>query len=317
MPPPQQSPPSQEVTLSVVVVFFNMEREARRSLYALSRAYQRGVDDLNYEVICVDNGSSRPLSQEFVGAFGAEFRHYFLETTSPTPAEALNFGVSKARGQHVTVMVDGAHVLTPGVLGYVAKSVREFADPLVAVVSLPLGAATREEQAAYDQAAEDRRLATVDWKGNGYALFGLTNSFGDAAMGWFGGLFESACVTLRKDSFDALGGFDARFQSPGGGLVSLDFFQRALGRTPAMDYVLLLGESTFHQYHGGAATGAREPADHPWQRFHDEYRALRGGDFQRVARMPVYFGRFTPGSLHIAAISAKHGFEWWRSALRP
>ena len=45
------------IDLSVVVVFYNMRREAERTLQSLSRAYQRGIDDLDYEVIVVENGS--------------------------------------------------------------------------------------------------------------------------------------------------------------------------------------------------------------------------------------------------------------------
>ena len=44
--------------LSVVVVVHDMLREARRTLHSLSRSYQEGIDDLDYEVIVVENGSA-------------------------------------------------------------------------------------------------------------------------------------------------------------------------------------------------------------------------------------------------------------------
>jgi hypothetical protein len=191
--------------------------------------------------------------------------------------------------------------------------IQSFENPLVAVQSLPLGAPMREPAEAWDQAAEDQALATIEWQRDGYELFRLTQAYGDDARGWFGALFESACITMRKDSFENLGGFDQRFQSPGGGLVALDFFQRALAR-PDLAYIVLLGESTFHQFHGGAATGAK-PDEHPWHTFHTEYRALRGHDFQRVARLPIYLGQFPPQSLAIAEFSARHGFEFWRARI--
>jgi hypothetical protein len=298
-------------TLSIIVVFFNMQREAQRSLFALARAYQQGVADFDYEVIAIDNGSAAPLSGEQVGSFGPQFRYHFFPTVSPSPAAAVNFGVQQAQAEHVMVMVDGAHIVTPRMLCYTRAAIAQFDNPLIAAVSLPLAPPpARQAAERYDQAAEDRRLQTLDWQRNGYQLFRLTTSFGDDANGWFGGLFESACFTMRKSSFQQLGGFDERFQSPGGGLVSLDFFQRALARAE-LTYVLLLGEATFHQYHGGAATGAQAD-DHPWQRFHAEYRAIRGKDFDRAPRLPIYLGQFTPESLHIAEISAKHGFAWWR-----
>jgi glycosyltransferase involved in cell wall biosynthesis len=301
--------------LSIVVVFFNMRREAARTLYALSRKYQRNVEQLPYEVICVDNGSPRPLSREFVESFGPEFRYHFFETTSKSPAAALNFGVSQARGRFVTVMLDGAHIVTPRVLAYVAIAVREFPNAFVAVQSLALAPATEEELATWDQSAEDARLASVDWPRDGYELFRLTRRYGDDAMGWFGALFESSCLTLPKQAFEQLGRYDERFQAPGGGIVALDFFARALVR-PELTYVVLLGESTFHQFHGGAATGAKAPAEHPWQKFHDEYKQIRGQDYQRVVRLPIYLGQFPPQALHIAEISARHGFAFWRDAFK-
>src|SRR5688572_26075637 len=141
--------------LSIVVVFYNMRREARRSLFALSRRYQLGVEKLDYEVICIDNGSSEPLDEPTVRAFGPEFRHQFFDTISKSPAEAANFGVAQARGRHVMVIVDGAHILTPRVLGYAAIAARAFDNPLVAVQSLPLAPATPADAAPWDQAAED------------------------------------------------------------------------------------------------------------------------------------------------------------------
>ena len=42
--------------LSVIVVFRDMVREAPRTLFTLSEAYQRGVDPSAYEVIAVDAG---------------------------------------------------------------------------------------------------------------------------------------------------------------------------------------------------------------------------------------------------------------------
>ena len=56
---PTLAPPAPEdgCDLSVVVVLYNMKREAARTLLALSRSYQRGVEGLSYEVIVVENGS--------------------------------------------------------------------------------------------------------------------------------------------------------------------------------------------------------------------------------------------------------------------
>jgi hypothetical protein len=97
-----------------------------------------------------------------------------------------------------------------------------------------------------------------------------------------------------------LGGLDERFRSPGGGLVNLDFYRRACNR--ASELLILLGEGTFHQVHGGVATNV-PPERHPWRAFHDEYLAIRGAAFAAPAREAVYMGRCTSQSLPFLARS--------------
>lgn len=53
--------------LTILVSFYNMNREARRTLYALSIAYQSDVPESDYEVIAIDNGSQHAPDLEFVG----------------------------------------------------------------------------------------------------------------------------------------------------------------------------------------------------------------------------------------------------------
>lgn len=47
--------------ISIVVVFYNMRREARRTLYSMSAEYQKDVGETDYEVIAIDNNSEYPL----------------------------------------------------------------------------------------------------------------------------------------------------------------------------------------------------------------------------------------------------------------
>ncbi|HEX4505576.1 MAG TPA: hypothetical protein VH722_07580, partial [Alphaproteobacteria bacterium] len=54
--PPRHDVPD-EVLFTVIVNFYNMTREAARTLTSLGRSYQQGIGDLRYEVICIDNGS--------------------------------------------------------------------------------------------------------------------------------------------------------------------------------------------------------------------------------------------------------------------
>jgi len=292
--------------LSVVVVFHNRVREASRSLFTLSRTFQRHIDDLTYEVIAIDSASTQPLTAGFVRSFGENFHYGYLETNSISPVDAVNHGVERASGEFVTVMIDGAHMLSPGLLANTAHVLRAFDNPFVATLSTHLGPGRQDltVQAGYDQQQEDRLLASVDWKADGYELFRLTGSPADASLGWFGCLFESNCFTVRKSSFLQLGGFHRGFQARAGGLVNLDFFRQAV-ESPDLDYVLLLGEATFHQTHG------RVP--YPLEQFHREYESIRGRPYDRPRRRPVYFGTLSPQAVPLTRISANKGLEWWES----
>lgn len=55
-----------------------MQREARRTLFSLSGAYQDGLRLADYQVIEIDNGSTEPLSPEVVAGIGANFQYHFF-----------------------------------------------------------------------------------------------------------------------------------------------------------------------------------------------------------------------------------------------
>ena len=67
---PRETPPD----LSVVVVVFNMAREAPRTLLSLSPAYQRDIAAADYEIIVVDNGSEPPFDPAVLASLGGNFR---------------------------------------------------------------------------------------------------------------------------------------------------------------------------------------------------------------------------------------------------
>ena len=73
-------------------------------------------DKPDYEVIVIDNGSNEPLGEEFVRSHGECFSNICRENAPKSPARAINLGAGKARRRVLAVMIDGAHVLTPGVL---------------------------------------------------------------------------------------------------------------------------------------------------------------------------------------------------------
>jgi glycosyltransferase involved in cell wall biosynthesis len=276
--------------LSIVVICFNMRREALRSLHSMSRKYQRGVQDLAYEVIVVDNGSSAPLAAEDVAAFGPEFSYVYRETTSPSPVAALNEAVRASRGKLVMLCIDGARMLSPGMLRFSVLGARLSDEPIVTALAWHLGDKVQKiaMQEGYNQEVEDNLLKQCDWRSDGYELFNISCLANSSRRGWFHPISESSCLTMSKHMFGVLGGYDEAFVSPGGGYANLDFYKRAC-EAPSVDLVMLLGEGSFHQFHGGAATNA-PLENHPGQRFAEEYERLRGQPYSSPKRRPIYLG---------------------------
>jgi hypothetical protein len=276
--------------LTVVVIFFDMRREARRTLWSLTPAYQLHVEADAYEVIAVDNGSIDKLDPGDVRSFGTNFRLVRFESDSPSPAAAINHAARLAQGTRLMVLIDGARILSPGILHYATRAFEAFDNPFVYALSMHLGHRVQSEAMldGYDQTAEDQLLATVDWQRDGYELFRIASLAPSAGDGYFSAVFESNAVALTLGQFEKLGGYDERFRSRGGGLVNLDFFNRALADATA-DPVLLLGEATFHQFHGGVATNVPR-AQRPWEEFVAEYRQLTGRPYVAPVRQPHYLG---------------------------
>jgi len=292
--------------LSIIVIVFNMRREAPRTLYSLSPSYQRGISSKDYEVIVIDNGSDEPLKEEEVEAYGPNFRYLYHDTRSPSPVEAVNLGVSLARSGTVMICLDGARILSPGLL-FFARAATTACAPrpaFVATLAWHLGPEVQQTSVhqGYGKEHEDRLLSGIDWRENGYDLFTIATLAPSSDAGWFCTPAESSCFALPKTEYERLGGFDLRFQAAGGGLAALDFFKRALA-SDGLDYVMLLGEGTFHQIHGGASTNAPSSA---WEAFHDEYVAVRGEPYSRPDRAPLYFGSMPAQCLPFLRLSVEH-----------
>jgi cephalosporin hydroxylase len=312
---PEAPEPSGTKELAVVVVVHNMRREAARTLHSLSRSYQRGVDDLDYEVVVVENGSesAQRLGEEFVRSFGREFRYIDLgHDAAPSPAGAINRGIAASSAGSLALMVDGAHLLTPGVLHFGMLGLSAYAPAIVTAKQWYVGPGQQPQMVAggYDEEFEDRLFAEIDWPTDGYRLFEIGHFIGN--RDWFDGEWESNCIFVPRSLVEQVGGMDERFSSPGGGFVNLDFFERMVG-SPGVTLVTMLGEGSFHQVHGGTTTNVSEP-DELVRSYDDQYEELRGRRFQVPPQRPHYIGGSLPRGARRTKARRMSSFRHFRSA---
>jgi cephalosporin hydroxylase len=284
--------PADPVDLSVVIVFYNMRREAPRTLHSLSRAYQEGIDGISYEVIVVENGSAdgQKLRAAFVRDFGPEFRYVDLGAdASPSPVGALNRGIALSRGRSLALMIDGAHVLTPGVLRFGLQGLITYAPAIVATQQWYIGPGQQGDAMddGYDQTNEDRLFQRIQWPGNGYRLFEIGHFVGD--RDWLDGLWESNCMFVTRAQLEQVGSFEERFSMAGGGYANLELYER-LGSSPDITVCTILGEGSFHQIHGGTTTNQTDAAERRDRVFGygQHYRELRGRAFKGPGK-PIHF----------------------------
>jgi glycosyltransferase involved in cell wall biosynthesis len=282
---------SEQPTLSVVVIGYNMARELPRTIHSLSPSMQRDIDADAYEIIVVDNGSTEPWDPAAIAALGPNVRVHEYVHPSPSPAAAINFGLREARGELIGVCIDGARIASPRLLATALEAWPVHPRPVIGTIAYHLGPDVQSRSIAdgYDQAVEDQLLATSGWLEDGYRLFDHSTLAASSAMGWFTIPAETNALFLSRRQWAELGGYDERFRSAGGGLVNLDTWARACAH-PTNQVVLLLGEATFHQVHGGIATNSTVPM---WPTFHREYVAIRGHDYVRPTGQPLIFGRMT------------------------
>lgn len=271
--------------ISFVVVFYNMRREAERTLHSLSRAYQIGIEDLDYEVLCIDNGSKEPLDPQWIASFGPEFRLVPTSRILPSPCFAMNEAASMARGDRIAVMIDGAHVLSPGA---VREAMKAMDDRPGCVVGLRQWFVNGDQRwlaaAGYSRAHEDKLFKKIAWPSNGYGLFQISTPMFESPNHWFDGLNESNCLFLDMKLWRKIGGIDEAFSEPGAGLANLDLFVRAV-EASGQRVITLLGEASFHQYHGGTTTNVDDHTkDELVEVYKAHYRELRGKEFKGIGQ---------------------------------
>ena len=307
--------------VSLVVVVYNMAREAPRTLHSLSAAYQRHIDPDDYEVIVVDNGSNSPLDPKVIEGLPGNFRLIRIDNAAPSPAQAVNRGLAEARGEVIGVMIDGARIATPGLLHFGRHGSRLYDRAVVATLGWHLGYDLQRLaiRGGYDQSREDGLLASIAWPQDGYRLFEIATMAESSVDGWVAPLGESNALFMRRELWGELGGLEERFDAPGGGYVNLDTYRRAC-ELPGVELVVLLGEGTFHQVHGGISTNAPiETSPGNQARWNEQYAAIRGRPFAlaRLESPPTYIGNLPRAALLRFVRAAIDPVQWYGPQERP
>ena len=280
--------------LSVILVSYDMAREIPRTLQGLARDYQQGAHDLEYEVILVDNGSPEPLDPQSWAHLDVPVRLLDIRDAHPSPAQAINIALKEATGDIICLMIDGAHILTPGVFRMAFACFNAYENPVVATRYFWLGPGAQNEtiNTGYDKAAEDALLRSVDWPTDGYRLFEIGSPLrsGPENINWLNRMFESNCLFMKRSLFVAQGGADERFDFPGGGFINLDIFNRAVD-APDVSAAQLIGEGCFHQLHGGTTTNvSTEKRDESLAKYRKQYEEIRGHGDVITKKTFLYMG---------------------------
>lgn len=288
--------------ISIIIIAYDMAREIPRTVQSFLPPYQMGISNEDVEIIVMENGSSVPVEPEIVLSWPDCVRYIKVENPKASPANALNQGVALCKGDWVCPVIDGARLITPGVLSLSHSLMKAHENPVIATIGYHLGHKIQQENVleGYNQEAEDALLESIGWPNNAYNLFKISSLGGSAKGGWLSKIAESNVLILKKDFYLSIGGFDESFDTPGGGLVNLDFFKRTVEHETSQ-YLMLLGEGSFHQYHGGVTTSRavnlpslENEEKTTWELYSEEYMRIRGEVYKVPQETPFVYGKVTP-----------------------
>lgn len=280
-------------SLSIIVIVYAMPEQAKRTLYSLSTAHQRGVTADDYEVLVVENASPRLLGQEAALRYDMKARYFLRSETDRSPVGAANFGVDQALAPNVALMIDGARMVTPGIVEWSLRGLNLVEDAVVAVPGYHLGSELQQRAVdrGYDEKAEAGLLRDIEWPSNGYRLFDVSCLSGSCRRGLLQPFAESNFLCTSKRLFHKVHGYDAKFGTAGGGYCNLDLYKRLCDR-PETTIVVLPGEGTFHQYHAGVTTGGTrgDARERLMEDNHDEYASIRGHRYKLPTKRGILLG---------------------------
>lgn len=299
--------------LSIIVIAYDMQRQALNTLISLSTDYQQDVSADDYEVIVVENRSRRNMDADAIAQLPGNFRYFLRDEPGVSPAPAINFGFSQARGRYIGLMIDGARMVSPGVVKYALMAFRMTPDAMVVVPGYQLGESDQQFHLSkgYSEETEQQLLADIGWPnapGSGYRLFDIACWSEANPHGYFHPFMECNCLFVDAEVFRDIGQADERFDLGGGGSLNL-FIYRKVAIHPRTQSVMLVGEGSFHQLHGGVTTSEvvdREAilAEHRQQLAH-----LLGEPFRSPTVEPILLGQVKSPALSYLQRSVERGMD--------
>ena len=211
--------------LSIVIIAYKMQREIPRTLRSFLPPLQRAVEDVDYEIIIVDNGS--PDALELGDVIHSSPRPVRLVRIAPedarvSPVRAINDAVrDSATGNLLLICIDGARMASSHLVRRTLDGLTHHPDAFTFVGSRHLGPKPQMQSVleGYDQTVEDALLDTVDWEGDLDRLYAISV--------WAGAHYggnpllqnETNALGVSESLWSTVGGYDEGFIRPGGGAL--------------------------------------------------------------------------------------------------
>lgn len=282
-------------TVSIILIAYKMRDQLRNTLLTLYPDYQRNCSMRDYEVIVVENSSSENLDQATIDSLPANIHYFLREEESQSPVPSINFAFEQCRGECIGMIMDGARMLSPGVIEHAMLAHNTTPNAVTVMPGYHLG---DQEQhlhgSAADALAEERRLLdSVDWREDGYELFSISTFSGANRRGYLHPILECNCLFASRDNFRKIGDADSRFMQPGGGSVNLHMY-RSLGMLTGSELFVVPGEGSFHQFHGGVSTSSYDGRDEELARHLKQLKSYWPDGFHALRREPKLLGQIPP-----------------------
>ncbi len=234
------------VKISVLLFCYDIREEVINTLESLRNEYQN-FDPSLYEVLILENPSENNLSAKEIYNLPDNF-FYNLNTHKKSFTESLNHLSSKANGDYLLIIPDGANILSKRVLNYCYQAIKISSKCIVAFHSYNLGFAENgiSKKDIHDSKKIEKAFLNEMFPKFPDSLLNNASWADSSSSGSFSQMAESNCLLLTKQLWNKIDGFDQRLDSIEEGIANLDLYNRALENK---DHKLffVLGEGTIHQ----------------------------------------------------------------------